>query len=79
MMRNTSKIKEYRIKNRYTQQDMSDALGISKRSYVNYELGIRTMPYEVLSKFLYIRNEGVDRELSQILEEYINSGETNGR
>ena len=32
------------------------------------------MPYEILSKFLFIRNNGNDRELSKILEEYINEG-----
>lgn len=73
-MRNVSKIKEFRKSKKYTQQEMADALGISLRAYRNYEYGERQMPYEVLSKFLFIRNDGDDRKLSKILEEYINEG-----
>lgn len=73
-MRNVSKIKEFRKSKKYTQQEMADVLGISLRAYRNYEYGTRQIPYEVLSKFLFIRNDGNDRELSKILEEYINEG-----
>lgn len=73
-MRNASKIKQFRKEKRYTQQEMADALGVSLRCYRNYEQGLRSMPYEILSKFLFIRNNGNDRELSKILEEYINEG-----
>lgn len=73
-MRNASKIKQFRKEKRYTQQEMADALGVSLRCYRNYEQGLRSMPYEILSKFLFIRNDGNDRELSKILEEYINEG-----
>lgn len=74
-MRNASKLKQFRKEKRYTQQEMADALGVSLRAYRNYEYGERQMPYDVLSKFLFIRNDGSDRELSKILEEYINEGE----
>ena len=74
-MRNASKLKQFRKEKRYTQQEMADALGVSLRAYRNYEYGERQMPYDVLSKFLFIRNDGNDRELSKILEEYINEGE----
>lgn len=77
MMRNASKFKQFRKNKRYTQQEMADVLGISLRSYRNYEQGLRRMPYEILSKFLFIRNDGNDRELSKILEEYINEGREN--
>lgn len=73
-MRNASKLKQFRKEKRYTQQEMADALGVSLRCYRNYEQGLRSMPYEILSKFLFIRNNGNDRELSKILEEYINEG-----
>ena len=69
-MRNASKLKQFRKEKRYTQQEMADVL----RCYRNYEQGLRSMPYEILSKFLFIRNNGNDRELSKILEEYINEG-----
>jgi transcriptional regulator with XRE-family HTH domain len=64
-----SKLKQYRIENRYTQQQMADLLNISLRAYRNYEYGKRQMPYKILSKFLYIRNDSQDRELSRILKE----------
>ena len=51
-----SKLKNFRINNKYTQQQMADLLNISLRAYRNYEYGNRQMPYKVLSKFLYIRN-----------------------
>ena len=73
-MRNASKMKQFRKGKGYTQQEMADALGVSLRCYRNYEQGLRSMPYEILSKFLFIRNNGNDRELSKILEEYINEG-----
>lgn len=74
-MRNASKLKQFRKEKRYTQQEMADVLGVSLRAYRNYEYGERQIPYDVLSKFLFIRNDGNDRELSKILEEYINEGE----
>lgn len=73
-MRNASKLKQFRKEKRYTQQEMADVLGISLRCYRNYEQGLRSMPYEILSKFLFIRNIGNDRELADVLEEYINEG-----
>lgn len=73
-MKKFSKIREFRKEKGYSQQKMADILGITLRAYRNYEHGLRTMPYEVMSKFLFIRNNGNDRELSKILEEYINEG-----
>ena len=70
-----SKLKQYRTQNKYTQQQMANLLNISLRAYRNYEYGNRQMPYKVLSKFLYIRNDKNDRELSEILNEYIKEGE----
>ena len=70
-----SKLKQYRTQNKYTQQQMADLLNITLRAYRNYEYGNRQMPYKVLSKFLYIRNNKNDRELSEILNEYIKEGE----
>ena len=70
-----SKLKKYRTQNKYTQQQMADLLNITLRAYRNYEYGNRQMPYKVLSKFLYIRNDKNDRELSEILNEYIKEGE----
>ena len=68
------RLQYYRELGKVTQQEMADALGVSLRCYRNYEQGLRSMPYEILSKFLFIRNNGNDRELSKILEEYINEG-----
>lgn len=70
-----SKLKEYRLKNNLTQAQMAEVLGITLRAYRNYEKGLRQIPYKILSKFLYIRNDKKDREISKILEEYIKEGE----
>ena len=51
---------------------MSDTLGIIVRSYRNYEYGNRQIPYDILAKFLYMRNELDDRKLAKILDEISN-------
>ena len=66
-----SMLKKYRKQNNLTQQEMANLLNISLRAYRNYEYGCRKMPYKLLSEFLYIRNIGNDRELSEILKEYM--------
>lgn len=73
-MRKFSQLKEFRKGKGYTQQQMADMLGVTLRAYRNYEYGERKMPYEILSKFLFVRNIGNDRELADILEEYISEG-----
>lgn len=65
-------LKEFRRKKHLSQQEMSDTLGITVRSYRNYEYGNRQIPYDILAKFLYMRNELDDRKLAKILDEISN-------
>lgn len=62
-------LKEYRIRERYKQKDMADKLNINLNTYRNYELGKRTMPYNVLADFLILRNDEYDIELAKLLRE----------
>lgn len=64
-------LKEFRVSRHLSQQEMSDVLGVTVRSYRNYEYGKRQLPYDVLAKFLYIRNELDDRKLAKILDNII--------
>lgn len=62
-------LKEYRLKERYKQKDMAEKLNINLNTYRNYELGKRTMPYNVLADFLILRNEEDDIKLAKILKD----------
>ncbi len=43
-------LKRLREAARYTQDDVANALGITRSSYSNYEAGEREMPYDVMEK-----------------------------
>ena len=43
-------LREQRIKKNYTQQDVADMLGISRRQYINYELHDSMPPHRQLKK-----------------------------
>lgn len=61
--------KKFRIENELSQKEMAKKLNISINAYRNYELGIRTMPSEILIKFLELRNCGDDYKLVEVLKE----------
>lgn len=44
------RLREQRIKNKYTQQNMADFLDVALRSYQKYEQGERSPSYELLVK-----------------------------
>lgn len=50
---------------------MAKKLNISINAYRNYELGKRTLPYNVLINFLKLRNYEKDLELVKVLEELL--------
>ena len=43
------KLKKYRKDNGYTQEQLGEKLGITKSAIVNYETGIRKIPFDVLA------------------------------
>ena len=46
-------LKELRLKNGFTQKEMSDFLGMPYRTYQNYEEGINEIPQWILSLIIY--------------------------
>ena len=43
-------LKKLREVARYTQQDLANALGITRSAYSNYENGLREIPYDIIEK-----------------------------
>ena len=62
-------LKEYRINNDLGQKEMADKLKCSIPAYRNYENGKRTMPYNVLAKFLQWRGLESDLKVLDALED----------
>jgi len=60
--------KKYRLDNRYSQKEMANKLNINLNTYRNYELGKRTMPYNLLAEFLLLRGFEDDIKLAKILK-----------
>lgn len=60
--------KKYRLENRYTQKQMANLLKININTYRCYELGTRSMPYNVLADFLLLRGYEDDIKLAKILK-----------
>lgn len=54
-----------------TQEEMAQKLNISTNGYRNYESGKRMLPYDVLIRFLKLRNYEQDLEVIKVLEELI--------
>ena len=54
-----------------TQEEMAQKLNISANGYRNYESGKRMLPYDVLIRFLKLRNYEQDLEVVKVLEELI--------
>ena len=64
-------LRQYRVENRFTQKEMAEKLNINLNTYRNYELGKRSMPYNILAKFLVLRGYEDDLKLARILNEQI--------
>lgn len=54
------KIKSLRQARKMTQEELSEALDISKTSVVNYETGTRKVPLSLIKKFARFFNRSVD-------------------
>ncbi len=53
------KLKELRLKNGYTQVSLSKELNIPSGTYVNYELGKRTVPDELKEKIAIVYKKSI--------------------
>lgn len=62
-------LKEYRINNDLGQKEMADKLKCSIPAYRNYESGKRTIPHDVLFRFLVLRGYEKDLPIIEALEE----------
>ena len=54
------RLREMRMKRNFTQQKLSDILGIAIRSYQCYETGTRTPNYELLVKIADVLDVSLD-------------------
>lgn len=54
------RLREMRMKRNFTQQKLSDMLGIAIRSYQCYETGTRTPNYELLVKIADVLDVSLD-------------------
>lgn len=67
------RIRSLRKQAHLTQQEMANLLGISRRTYANYERGVHAMPVEVLVCIADIFDTSLDyltgRELSDYMTE----------
>ncbi len=64
-----SMIKKLRMDLGLRQEEMAEKLDISINAYRNYETGKRMLPYNVLIRFLKLRNNEKDLEMVKVLEE----------
>lgn len=73
-------LKEYRISNNLSQQEMAEKIKCSFPAYRNYESGKRVMPHKILANFLKLRGLESDLKILELLNELIlyKKGEKNG-
>lgn len=63
-------LKKYRKSVKKTQKEMASILGISYNGYRNYENGKRSIPKNIIIKFLELRGLEEDKKLAKILKEF---------
>ena len=61
-------MKQFRLKQELSQEEMAKKLDISPNGYRNYESGKRMLPTDVLIRFLKLRNYPSDEKLVEVLE-----------
>lgn len=61
-------MKQFRLKQELSQEEMAKKLNISPNGYRNYENGKRMLPMDVLIRFLKLRNYPSDEKLVEVLE-----------
>ena len=65
-------LKQLRLREKKTQDEMAKLLGINKSRYCSYERGIRTIPPCILKKILLLRGCDEDKKMVKVLEEVYN-------
>ena len=68
-----ARVREYRKKSHISQQEMAAMLGISRRTYSNYENGLKSMPAEILIQIADYFDESLD-----VLAEHVPVQSKNG-
>ena len=68
-----ARVREYRKKSHISQQEMAAMLGISRRTYANYENGLKSMPAEILIQIADYFDESLD-----VLAEHVPVQSKNG-
>lgn len=63
-----SDLKKYRLELGLTQKQMAEKLNVPYRTYEKYERGERKMSYQLLGKFLEIRNKKEDIQLIETMK-----------
>ena len=59
------KLKQLRKLNNLTQEQLGEQLGITKSAIVNYETGIRKIPFDLLVQIAYMFNITVDSMITK--------------
>ncbi|MBR2087938.1 MAG: helix-turn-helix transcriptional regulator [Oscillospiraceae bacterium] len=68
-----ARVREYRKKSHISQHEMAAMLGISRRTYANYENGLNSMPAEILIQIADYFDESLD-----VLAEHVPVQSKNG-
>ncbi len=64
----TARLKKYRERYGYTQQDIADHLEVGKTTYAQYELGNRRIPVDMLVRVAALYNVSMDEMLGNSVQ-----------
>jgi transcriptional regulator with XRE-family HTH domain len=64
----TTRLKKYRDRYGYTQQDVADHLGVGKSTYTQYEIGSRRIPVDMLVRVAALYNVSMDEMLGNSVQ-----------
>ena len=64
-----SDLKKYRLELGLTQKQMAEKMEVPYYTYIKYEQGKRKMSYQILGKFIEMRNRKADKEILKTMKE----------
>ena len=64
-------LSDYRKQNNLTLEEMAKLLNLKVTTYCSYEYKKRPIPYDVLIRFLELRNDINDKELANLIKQSI--------